>query len=264
MTSNNTLSFQRLTLLLKQNFLHHYKLFGIYVAAFAGGVFILLLVIQMAEEFRDQPIGKFFKIFVALFIITSVLATGTAFPNLRTKEKALSYLLLPASTLEKLIVELLMRVLFLIILVPVLYWAVFGVENFMISAINPDYQLIGDIKLELPDGPSNQDGMQGLWYTLFISLTLSMFLLPFAGSTIFVKNPLIKTLFALAIIVVFNVLLVYFFVEILNFKDFHPRTKHVLFISSARSALTAGTIASVIFNVGLLATSYFKLKEREV
>lgn len=264
MTPNNTLSFQRLTLLLKQNFLHHYKLFGIYIAAFAGGVFVLLLVIQMAEEFRDQPIGKFFGIFVTLFIITSVLATGTAFPNLRTKEKALTYLLLPASALEKLIIELLIRVLFFIILVPVLYWLVFGIENFVISAINPGYQLTGDIKLELPDGPSNEDGIRGLWYTFFISLILSMFILPFAGSTIFVKNPLIKTLFALAIIVVFNVFLVYLFVEVLHFKDFYPRKKHVLFISSARSALTAGTIASVVFNIGLLTASYFKLKEREV
>ncbi|MEP6737836.1 MAG: hypothetical protein ABJA70_20090 [Chryseolinea sp.] len=263
MTTNNTFSFQRLTLLLKQNFFHHYKLFGIYIAAFAGGVFILHLLIQMAEEFRDQPIGKFFEIFVGLFIAVSVLATGTAFPNLRTKEKALAYLLLPASTLEKLIVEWIVRVLFLIILVPILYWAVYGIENFMISAINPDYHVTGDIRYEIPNGPSHEEGMRGWWYTFSISLTSTMFILPFTGSTVFVKNPLIKTLFALAIFVVFHVFLAYFFIEILNFKDLSPNKK-ILFISTAESALITATFASVIFNVGLLTASFFKLKEREV
>lgn len=260
MTSNNTFSFTRLGLLLRQNIAHNYRLLVLGAIAFCGAVFLLLLFIQASTGFDDLTMDTFNGMFVAIFFTGAVLSAGTAFPAFRTKEKAVAFLLIPVSAAEKFAAEFLFRVVLFAIAVPALYWMVFGLENTVVSLFVRDYQVSMD---GIPGiSTPNDDVHPVVWFTFFCSMILSVFIIPFMGSTIFTKAPLIKTLFVLAILVFFNVFVVYFFAEVLDFKQYKPDGS-ILFMDEPSDVLNAATVFSLLLNAGMLAVTYFKIKEKE-
>ena len=256
MQHNNIFSFARFGILCKQSFIHNFRLTITSLIGFVGGLFILLLAIQIVNGFRPDDERFFFQLFLGVFSITAIICTGTSFPNLRTKESTVSYLMLPASAFEKFLIEFLGRIVLFILIIPLVYWGVYNLEGYIVNLFLPVFSFEGQ-SLGLPQTANVR-------ITIFtFTGGLLLLIIPFTGATVFVKNPLVKTLFAVAIIFFFNLFLVYFFLEILKFQRYYPTTP-ILFVRHLEDGLLAMIIGSMILNIGFLAAAYFKLKEREV
>jgi hypothetical protein len=144
------------------------------------GIFSVILFMNAlgeAEAWRNME-----AFYVAGFVIAGFFISGMAFNNLRTKEKAMSYLSLPASPVEKLISELLLTTVGFIIL----YTAIFYVYNFVIYMIGAPFNLEANI-INL----FHKEVLEGYMYYVILQ---SVFL---AGAATFRKVPLFFTTFAL-------------------------------------------------------------------
>src|SRR5690606_17984674 len=263
MKISDTFSIERFGLLIKQHLIHNYRMLIVSLVGFSGGLFMLLLVIQAVNQFDTWCQDAFSGTFITIFIGTALLYAGTSFPGLRTREKSYSYLLNPASVFEKFLFELISRILLFIILIPLLYWVIFNVEGIFLHAIYPKFQFTSQsfdlpfLELHVPE-----DSSLTYWaIAMPLAFGFMIFTLPFTGASIFMKYPLPKTLFVVAIVFFFHVLLVFFFLEILDFGK-GTGNERVLGMD-AEGAIKFFTTYAVIAHVVLLTAAYFKLKERE-
>ena len=147
------------------------------------GIFSIILFLNGLDE--GDAWGKMQAFYVAGFIISGFFISGMAFTNLRTKEKTMSYLSLPASILEKFISELLLTTIGFI----VIYTAIFYVFNFAVYLIGSPFNLDANI-IDL----FNTDVLMGYIYYVILQ---SIFL---AGAATFKKAPLFFTTFSLFIV----------------------------------------------------------------
>lgn len=264
MKTSDTFNLTRFALLIKQHLIHNHRMLLISIIGFCGGLFILFLIIQAMNELTALSEDTLRVTFIMIFIVTALLYTGTSFPSLRTREKSYNYLLTPASTLEKFLFELISRIIVFIILVPLLYWTVYHVEGYFLQVLYPRFEFVPQSIIEIPllevDVP--EDLTLPYWaLAMPFAFGLLIFTLPFTGAAIFMKYPLPKTLFAVAIVFFFHVFLVFFFLEILDFGKGHGNGR--VLGMDAEGAIKFFTSYAVIANVVLITASYFKLKERE-
>jgi hypothetical protein len=233
------------------------------LVAFAGGLFILLLFVQFMDGFQPKPDGANFALAIFVIIAMGILCAGTAFPGLRTKEKAQGYLLLPASTFEKFLMEFLTRIILFMLIVPAVYWVVGNLEGNLVRLFQPSFYFnpqVPFVSFGMHVGPP---GFMGWVYSLAISMYALVLTIPFTGATIFTKNPLIKTLFGVAIIFFFNLLVIYFFLSVLDFRRYYPSGR-ILFMADGDDSIIAGAIICTVMCMGFICAAYFKLKEKEV
>ncbi len=264
MKTSDTFSVTRFGLLVKQHLIHNHRMLLISIVGFCGGLFILLLIIQATNDFDALSESVVRGTFIAIFIPTVLLYTGSSFPGLRIREKSYGYLLNPASVLEKFIFELTSRIILCIILVPLLYWIVYHVEGYFLQAVYPRFEFVPQSIVEIPllDMRVPEGATLPYWaLAMPFAFGLLLFTLPFTGASIFMKYPLPKTLFGVALVFFFHVFLVFFFLEILDFDEGHGNGR--VLGMDAEGAIKFFTIYAVIANVMLLTTTYFKLKERE-
>jgi len=265
MQSNNTLSLSRLGLLFRQGFIHNYKMIAISLVAFCGGLFLLLLTIQVVERGPYYTAESFSGIFLFIVIPMSIVYAGTAFPGLRTKEKSYSYLLTPASVLEKFIFELVNRVLLFVIIIPLLYWIVFHVEGSIARAISPQHFLFSPRDMSELFAMVDKPASLG-WSCAFALGGMLIFTIPFAGAASFTKFPLPKTLFIVGLLFFVNFFLVYVFVQVMMLEDLTlpEDNQSILFMDGEADVSRALTGYGLVINTGLLVATYFKLREKEV
>src|SRR5690606_9481740 len=214
MKISDTFNITRFGLLVKQHLIHNHRMLLISIVGFCGGLFMLLLIIQAMNQFDSWSQDAYHATFITIFIATALLYAGTSFPSLRSREKSYSYLLNPASTLEKFLFELISRIVLFIILIPLLYWTVYHVEGYFLQAIYSRFEFAPQSIVEIPflevDVPD--DSTLPYWaLAMPFAFGLLLFTLPFTGASIFMKYPLPKTLFAVAIVFFFHVFLVFFF-----------------------------------------------------
>jgi hypothetical protein len=225
---------------------------------------MLLLVIQFLEGFQPALMRKYYRMFYIVFFITGVICAGSAFPAFRSKDKTFNYLMNPASLLEKFLYEFVSRIIVFIVILPVLYWAVYNLEGSVVKIFSPAFTFQSQLSYFPPSdiniGPERIEWI----YTLIISCSLLMFTIPFAGAATFNKNPIIKTLFSVAAIFFFNLFLVYFFLNILDFRQYYNRSDRFLFMADAGHVIIATSVVTILMNVALISVAFFKLKEREV
>ncbi len=263
MHPGNTFNARRFAFLFKQNMIHHSRFFLQSLVAFSGGIFILLSIIQISNSFRTPSPAFYINVFLIVFTATGIICTGTAFPALRNKVTSLNFFMIPASIQEKFLVEIVARLILFILIVPLVYWIVYNVEGYLANLFFPKFLFEGQPLLQIPQLHMPTETASERTYILVPLAIVLMFVIPFTGATIFEKSPLIKTLFAVAVIFFFNLFLVYFFIEILDFEQYYPTTP-ILFLRHLEDALLASIIAGVIFIAGFMATAFLKLKEREI
>jgi hypothetical protein len=265
MQANNTLSLPRLGLLFRQGFIHNYKMIAISLVAFCGGLFLLLLTIHLADDSPYFSTESFSGIFLAIVIPLSIVYAGTAFPGLRSKEKSYSYLLTPVSALEKFLFEFFNRVLLFLVTIPLLYWIIFHLEGSVVTALAPERYSFTPKKMIDLLAVFREPGQWDAKYAVAVAALL-IFTVPFAGAASFTKLPLLKTLFIVALLFFFNFFIIYLFAEVVGVKDYElpEGDKSILFIEGGTELLHAMTGYGMIINIGLLLTTYFKLREKEV
>jgi len=233
------------------------------LVAFCGGLFLLLMAIQLVADNNSFDSETFSGTFLFVVIPMAIVYTGTAFPGFRNKEKSYSYLLTPASAFEKFLFEFINRVLLFLIIIPLLYWMVFNVEGHFVVTVKPGYAFVPRTMSDLLAVFHDADPR---WKYTVAVFSLLIVTIPFAGAASFTKFPLPKTLFIVALVFFFNFFMGYLFVEVFEFKNYELEegNRSILFIENETGALRALMGYGLVINAGLLLTTYFKLREKEV
>ena len=260
--SSNIFSGRRFLLLCKQHFIHNSNFLFLSGVAYTGIVFIVLSISQVVNDLHPHEL-EIFQVFLIGFVtVFGILYVGHAFPAFRSKESAINYLMVPASVLEKFIFELMSRIVIIIPALPLLYWATFHLQGYLFPVFtDATFQPIGIEYLVKIDTP---DGYKLLIYTLMTAAALLALTLAFAGAAIFTKQPLVKTLFSLAAIVMFFIGYSYIVVEHVGVGRYNPPDTMYLVPMNNPKALQLISFALIVTIIVMLFVAFRKLKEREV
>ncbi len=258
----NTISIKRIALLMQKNIYENSTNFLRGFAIYFG----ILMVIIMSTMYTDFIALQNIKVmYVAGFIILGTVASGTAFSNLRTKEKSMSYLSLPATTFEKLLAEFIISTIVFF----VVYAATFYIFNFLMILFGELVDVSFEIKIV---NIFNEFILTLYWYFIIFQSVL------FAGAATFMKRPLLRTGFTLflagVIYLLYGITLVYFIKE--YFTDSIPHAHINIFenvntpynkVELSYTTLLVKT-ARYLFDYALApifwVVAYLKLKEKQV
>jgi len=262
---NNTFNLGRFVALIRQGILYDHKMYAMSLVGFAGGLFITCFLFHFSQGSTILHPGVIVILYILTFIVSGLLYAGSAFSGFRSKEKGIWFLMNPASRIEKFLWEYISRILFFMVVVPIVFWAMYNAEGRILSILYPSFSYQYQAFFIIPPNIPRPGGLNP--YPLIISLSFFVLTVPFTGAAIFNKHPLIKTLFSISIIFFFHLFLVYFFVEVLNFKYYNvsPRETHLYLLpTSEEKGVWFFSITSLLANVLLTFIAYFKLKEKEV
>lgn len=258
--SNNIFSWKRFQLLFRQHFIHNAQFLMLATGAYVGVIFIVLSLVQAANELKPHDLEEFQALMIALVTVFGILYVGHSFPAFRTKESTISYLMIPASALEKFVFEFLIRIVLVLLTLPLLYWLIFHLQGYFFTLfIDQVFEPIGVQYILKID-----DNVPALIYALITGAVMFALSLAFTGSAMFTKQPLVKSLFAVATIVLFFVGYSILVIEYLGFGKYNPPEEMVLVPLDETNALTAVTLAFFAGTAVMLFVAYQKLKEREV
>lgn len=260
---NNSISINRIGLLYKQYyFINRNKLLLILIAT--AGLITGYHTFVHAVNYRYLGQQNFLSDYhlssfgIALFA-GCLLWCGNAFPELRNKERRMSYLIAPATSLEKFSFEVLNRIIVFIIVFPIIYWVFTNLVTSVFHSFVPDY---ADYKFSYRN--PYPTGIDSLEIFLVLSLTLLVPTISFTGATYFQKIPIVKTIVVVFVIVALFVGYTLLIIDGFDLDEYNPINNRVLFIRGADEAKVAGIIAAFLVNITLLVISYFKVKEKEV
>jgi hypothetical protein len=260
--SNNIFSWNRFSLLFKQHFIHNAQLLLFSTGAYVGVVFIVLSIVQVGNGLQPHGLSDFQAFLMAFVPIFAILYVGHSFPAFRSKESTISYLMTPASTLEKFAFEFISRIGLVLIVLPVLFWSTFNLQGYIFAIFTTDtFESIGLQHTVILDVPEKY---LSLLYAVVTGSVLFALSLAFAGSAMFDKQPLVKTLFALAVIVMLFVGYSYIVVEHIGVGRYNPPEVMVLIPNDEAEAMRAISLALFGGTIVMLLVTFRKLKEREV
>jgi hypothetical protein len=263
MENNNIFSLQRFMMLVRQSLRVNKNLIGISLAGVTGTMFFSLVLFQKASGFQGWGNDGYFGTFAFFFFFMGIIFSSISFPAFRSKEKSMSYLLLPASTSEKFAFEFLTRIVVFILFMPLLFWLVANLEGAIVHYFVPKFT---SYKFSFSQAWTQlrDNKRPNAWHIFtIIQMCLFCFIAVFTGASHFSKSPLIKTLFTFSIICCGYALLSYLLFKGLNIKEYQPSNDRILFINSHR-AISFLAITTTAVNLVLLAIAWFRLKEKEV
>jgi len=263
METNNTFSFQRFRLLCNQSLVINKRLITLWLGGFAGILFIALFIFQLAADFVRWENESYLSTFVSLFFVMGIIYVSHSFPAFSSKERSMTYLMLPASASEKYIFELLTRIVLFIVVVPFIFWVVANLEGSIVHQFVPGlthYRCTFDT---LWSGLLNHGNWNGWGVMLAFQGVLFVFCSFFAGASHFAKSAFLRTLLTFIILMASFSLYSYLIARILGMNGLHPGNDRVLFIHSKEDGIVYFALATTLVNLCLLAIAWFKLKEKE-
>jgi len=216
----------------------------------------------MSENLRPHNVGHFQDLLAVVFIGFGILYVGHAFPAFRSKESTISYLMVPASALEKFVFEFVSRICIALVTLPLLYWLTFNIQGYFFEIFSDEiFRPVGIqylVKLDVPPDLSLA------LYSMIAGGILLGLSLAFTGAAMFTKQPLVKSLFALAMLVIFFVGYSYLVVVHLGVGEFNPPDHTVLVPMNEDQGFKMLTVAFFASAGVMLFVAFRKLKEREV
>ncbi|MGL1889366.1 MAG: hypothetical protein OCD76_22820 [Reichenbachiella sp.] len=261
---NNTFSISRFGLLTKKHLIEDHKLYLIPLAAFMGGLFILFFSIHVFNGrlvYSDELKEKLYQI---TFIAGGILFVGASYPSFRSKESTMSHLLVPSTRLEIFVFEYVSRVLLFYALAPIVYWLMANLElafaSTLFQKLDFSYQPIrflwrsfyGDMPIHgyLPA-------------TLFVLIFFNM---AFVGATQYMKQPLVKIFFSVALIWLFYIAFIICSIYLFGTKAYLPFSDFELTLIPTHERALGPFLTKffIVVNLVLISISYLKLKEKEV
>ena len=249
MKSSINFSFARFSLLCRQHWIYYGRLALVSILGLVAGLFVLLYSIQIITGFSPWHAGQFIIVFIWTFIFLAMAYAGSSFPGLRSRNRTYNYLLLPVSLKERFLFEVVNRILLFAIGFPILYWLVFHLEGNLVAALNPDFTFNGFSYFDPFKLPTQEEDNWAM--VLAVTEGLLFLTVPFYGSTVFKKYPLIKT-FAWASSVLFCHLVVFYFVHI--GRIFPDRLTGMMMVAAY----------AFIINAAMLVLAYNKLKRKQI
>lgn len=260
--SNNTFSWTRFQLLFKQHFIHNTQFLLLSTVAYMGVIFIVLSLTQAGNALRPHDLENFQGFMIGFVSVFGILYVGHSFPAFRSKESTIGYLMLPASALEKFLFELINRIGLILLLLPILYWATFNIQGYFFTVFTEEsFKPVGIYNLVAIPAP---DSYKLIIYSLIFGGVLMALSLAFAGASMFTKQPLVKTLFALALLVAFFFGYCYVAITQFGLEKYNPPADMLLVPLKEDSVLNFLCFAFFGVTAVMLFVAYRKLKEREV
>lgn len=261
--SNNIFSGKRFRLLFKQHFIHNGQFLLLSTGAYIGVIFIVLSITQVGNDLQPHDLETFQGFLIAFVTVFGILYVGHSFPAFRSKESTIHYLMIPASVLEKFVFEFVSRIGIILLTLPLLYWLTFHLQGYFFAIFTGEiFQSIGVHYLVKLDIRADYLFLIYLDITGGVLLALS---LAFTGAAMFTKQPLVKSLFAVAVVVMFFVGYSYIVIEHLGIGRYNPPERMLLVpMEEEDSALTSVGVALFAATVVMLFVAFRKLKEREV
>lgn len=263
MQQNNSFSINRMFLLYRQAFIENKRDLLIYLGGLCGGLllFMAFFITSTTNGFRNNvrwDQSDYLASFILIFAGVGILYNSMAFPGFRSKERNLTYLMLPVSSLEKFVFEFVNKVVLYVLIFPLLFWLI---VNLLGLGLHSFYPLFENYYFDLTLVINRLNGWER---SLAISVGLLMLTVPFTGASHFQKKALIKTLFTLAVTVGTFGLLAYLLFKGLDLGNYTPVNNRITFIDSQDEVIMYLCLTAIATNLILLTVSYFKLKEKEV
>lgn len=204
--------------------------------------------------------------FIVFYLVCIGFVIGTAFPALTNQNKASRYLLMPGSTLEKYLVQFLIRILIFIPVALLIFWISAHLAK---ASLIPDPEIGFDPEACIADF-SFKSLFNRLYYKDIAPTILgifSMYSLLFAGSATFKRFALPKTLIFFGVTVGI-VSLVFVVFSHLFFPESLKNTNITIPIYKINSDTeNIKLFFFIVFGCSwlfFLPLAYFKLKEKEV
>jgi hypothetical protein len=242
--------------------IHNSQFLGLSTVAYIGVIFIVLSIAQAGNDMRPHGQEAFQGFLVAFVTVFGVLYVGHSFPAFRSKESTINYLMIPASVLEKFIFEFVSRIGIILLSLPLLYWITFHLQGYVFTMFTDDtFMPLGIHHLVKLDVPENYEL---LIYSVITGGVLFVLSLAFTGAAMFTKQPLVKSLFAVALIVMFFVGYSYIVIEHLGVGQYNPPEHMMLVPLEENNALMSVSVALLASTIVMLFVAFRKLKEREV
>lgn len=263
--SSNIFSAKRFRLLYKQHLMHNSRTLLYAMVAYAGVIFLLLSFVQMTNDKLPHDEESFISFLIGFVAVFGILFVGHSFPAFRSKESTINYLMLPGSALEKFLFELTSRFLLVFIFLPIVFWVVFHLQGIFFSLFSDvPFQMVGFEHVDKITLPENVKKMAFWFVTLVMALSFLAFVLPFTGSAMFGKQPLMKTLFSIGLIVSLYALVIYVALEPLGVAKYNTNDTLWLTPLDSGGAFRFFACLTIIGNIVMLFVAYRKIKEKEV
>jgi hypothetical protein len=261
--SNNIFSWTRFQLLFRQHFIHNGQFLLLATGAYIGVIFIVLSLTQLGNDAHPLDLATFQGFLIAFVSVFGLLYVGHSFPAFRSKESTISYLMLPASLLEKFVFEFVSRIGLVIVTLPFLYWVSFNLQGYFFSIFTEEpFESIGiQYLVKVDDMPP---GYMFMIYSLITGGVMLVLSLAFTGAAMFTKQPLVKSVFAVATVVMVFVGYSYIVIEPLGLGRYNPPERMILVPLEEDTAIITVTVALFVGTAVMLFVAFRKLKEREV
>ena len=263
MQTNHLFSFQRFVLLCKQSLIINKKLIGLTFIGYISTLFIVSFLFQSMCEFRNWDNNNYEMMLVTLFSVWGIIYASHSFTGFRSKEKSISYLMLPATNAEKYIFEFVTRIVLFVVMMPLLFWITVNLEGAIAHHFIPEF---ANYKFSFlnPELTSKNPVQNEGWISLaIVQGILFVFITAFTGASYFTKSPLLKISFTVTLIASGYSILVFILVKGLNINKFHHENSMFL-MNHGRLSIALLGMGIIIVNVCLLAIAWFSLKEKEV
>jgi hypothetical protein len=261
--SNNIFSGKRFLLLFKQHFIHNAQFLLLATVAYIGVIFIVLSITQVGNDLQPHNLESFQGFLVGFFIVFGILYVGYSFPAFRSKESTINYLMLPASVLEKFVFEVVSRIGLILLMLPVVYWVTFNLQGYFFEIFTEkSFESIGaQYIVKLDDVPAEY---RFLIYSIITGGVLFALSLAFTGAAMFTKQPLVKSLFAVAVVVMLFGGYSYVVIEHVGLGRYQPPDHMFLVPLEEDKVMKAVGVALFVATAVMLFVAFRKLKEREV
>lgn len=254
MKQNNYFSLKRFSRLFRNDVLINHKTYLFAIIGTGIAIYVFLLFSVKPQDGINRSFNTYAPLFF-MYLIAIGAIIGSSFSMLKSQIKAMNYLLVPGSTLEKFLVQFVIRIVLFIPLALLLFWVgaqLVKATLLVIYQTGFDSTRIPDFHLsDLFYGNSNNYRVEIIFFIF------SIYTLLLAGSVYFNRFALIKTLIVLGI-VVWSATRFYLFLDkqigFVKFNVFENMSNIELF----------GTLLASLSWIFFLLLAYFKLKEKEV
>ncbi len=261
--SGNIFNTKRFIQLFKRDFYHNRQLYMLSTVAYTGVILIVLSITQVGNGLIPHNTEIFQGFLIAFVSVFGILFVGHSFSAFRSKERTMSYLMMPGSHLEKFLLEFVVKICLMILVLPILYWVTYHIQGYFFTIFTPVlFEPVGFEYLTKLDIDDENFGTLIKWAigsAIFLALCLG-----FTGSAVFSKQPLVKTLFSLAVIILFFTGYSYIVLEEMGVSNYSPPSDMWLVPLTEKSVLIALISALLFSSLVMLFVAYRKLKEKEV
>jgi len=251
MSTNSIFSFRRLLNLYRWHLVTGQKIYLLsllvmFIAYFIG------IFISMANNW-NSPAHHIWQPLVFIQLgLTAIVISGNAFAFFRSREGIIDYNMVPASNSEKFVVEFTTKFLAVWLVAPIIFLLSANFSYLVVKIIFVRAQIDNFSPGYIFEG--NKDMLRILFLSILFAQTIA-----FAGSTYFIKHPLVKTIAFTGM--VFFTILSYFFVIA---KVLEVRKPFIIKFINEENLFTVMFSLLMFSIVSALAYAFFKLKEKQI